>query len=63
MSIMTKAKIVLTQMVAGLAMTGLSNSYRKNRSIQVNSFLKKSLLDRPFKNPKCKERKKFKVDA
>ena len=26
-------------------------------------MLKKSLLDRTFKNSKCKEQKKFKVDA
>jgi hypothetical protein len=29
----------------------------------LNGALKKSLLDRPFKNSKCKEQKKFKVDA
>ena len=33
------------------------------REISLISVLKKSLLDRPFKNSKCKEQKKFKVDA
>ena len=35
---------------------------KKYRS-ELSSLLKKSLLNRTFKNSKCKEQKKFKVDA
>ena len=31
--------------------------------MKLNNVLKKPLLDKPFKNSKCKEQKKFKVDA
>jgi hypothetical protein len=39
------------------------NPIKKKEIMLLNRLLKKSLLNRPFKNPKCKEQKKFKVAA